>query len=487
MSDDQPIIGGRWKLERTLGAGAMGEVWAAQHVVTGQPAAVKILHSHVGHDPRSVQRFTREVQAAATIDHPGVAAVYDGGRDANGALYIAMELLEGESLGDWLRRSPSLTQVLRVFARLLDALSASHAVGIIHRDIKPDNIFVLDGPATDRPVKLLDFGIARYEEGKQGATQTGLTVGTPFYMSPEQAMDPRTCGPQADIWSLGIILYEVLAGHPPFSGETSTAVCLAAIQQPHGDLHTIAPTAPKRLLAAIDRCLEKQPKDRFPSAKALRDEIVLVLAELADRPVAIARQTPHSKDSTTAGSTQSAAATGRRRALWIVLLIGLVSAVVTWIMLRRGGDPRPAPSTTAPRSATPETTAPATTAPPTAAPPTAAPPTAAPPTTAPPTAAPRPVAPRTAASRAPRTRSPRPRPPRTRAPRTAAPRTAAPRTAAPVTAAPATVAPITAAPQTAAPQTAAPATAAPRTAAPKAPPSTAPASTAPTTEPFFSF
>jgi serine/threonine-protein kinase len=284
MSDDQPIIGGRWKLERTLGAGAMGEVWAAHHVVTGQPAAVKILHSHVGHDPRSVQRFTREVQAAATIDHPGVAAVYDGGRDANGALYIAMELLEGESLADWLRhRSPSLTQVMRVFLRLLDALHASHAVGIIHRDIKPDNVFVLEGPDDDRPVKLLDFGIARYEEGKQGATQTGLTVGTPFYMSPEQAMDPRTCGPQADIWSLGVILYEVLAGHPPFSGETSTAVCLAAIQKPHADLGPVAPNAPPRLLAVIDRCLEKQPADRFASADLLKAELALVLDELMAR------------------------------------------------------------------------------------------------------------------------------------------------------------------------------------------------------------
>ncbi|MCA9527126.1 MAG: serine/threonine protein kinase, partial [Myxococcales bacterium] len=181
------IVGGRYRLEERLGAGSMGEVWSARHVVTKQEVAVKLLFGHTTRDERGVERFLREVQVAGAIGHPGIATVYDAGRDVDGSLYIAMERLRGQGFGEWIRaENPSLVEALGVMARLLEAVAATHAAGVVHRDIKPDNVFVLDGPQGQRPVKLLDFGIARHVEGANTATRTGFTVGTPFYMSPEQ-------------------------------------------------------------------------------------------------------------------------------------------------------------------------------------------------------------------------------------------------------------------------------------------------------------
>jgi serine/threonine protein kinase len=190
------LVGGRYRVIGPLGSGNMGDVYRAVHAVTGQKVALKLLKAHVAQGQGAVTRFLREVQAAATIDHPGVVQVFDAGHHED-TLYIAMELLEGESLRDRLKRGAPRLEILLILRRLLDPLAEAHRNGIVHRDLKPDNIFVA-GVRDETVVKLLDFGIAA-DQTHVGATQTGLTVGTPHYMSPEQAIDPRTCTPATDV------------------------------------------------------------------------------------------------------------------------------------------------------------------------------------------------------------------------------------------------------------------------------------------------
>lgn len=499
------VVARRYLLERRIGEGNMGEVWAARHVVTRAAVAVKLMLPHIGKDERGVERFLREVQVVGRIDHPGVVSVYDAGRDEDGSLYIAMELLIGRSFGVWVKEeNPSLGEVLEVMCRLLEALAATHIAGVVHRDIKPDNIFVLDGPG--RRVKLLDFGIARHVEGANTATRTGFTVGTPYYMSPEQAVDPRKCGPSSDVWSVGAMLYELVTGHPPFEGETATAVCLAAVQEPHRPVTEEAPMVPAALVHLVDRCLEKAAAKRPPDAAAVLAELRPIVDALATGPrLAVARprtETPRG-DGAAEGADGAWADTGledtglantglaesdrlpsdRRR--WVVLGAALLAAasVLIFLGLRdpkgdSGGPDRLRAPASVPANRVAD-----------AGPPIAPPPVqdaaAKPPArdAGPPDAAPRAVmdaapAPVDAAAPPTVTDAPRPRPvaPRT-APKPRAPQTDAPPTSpppAPVTAAPITAAPVTQPPAAPATRPPPPPPSAPPTAAPRTVPSAAP-------------
>ncbi|MCB9524694.1 MAG: serine/threonine protein kinase, partial [Myxococcales bacterium] len=200
--EDPELIGGRYRIVGPLGSGNMGDVHRAVHAVTGQKVALKILRAHVAQGHGGIKRFLREVQAAATIDHPGVVAVYDAGTHDD-TLYIAMELLHGQGMGDKLKGDWPRAKAVAAMRALLEPLAVAHEAGIIHRDLKPDNVFIAQGKDGEEVVKLLDFGIAA-DQTNLGATQTGLTIGTPYYMSPEQAMDPRTCTGAADVWSFGV-------------------------------------------------------------------------------------------------------------------------------------------------------------------------------------------------------------------------------------------------------------------------------------------
>jgi serine/threonine protein kinase len=241
----------------------MGDVHRAVHHLTGQRVALKIMKAHVVQSPGSATRFLREVQAAATIDHPGVVQVFDAGTHEN-TLYIAMELLEGESLRERLGRGVSRYEALLILRQVLDPLAEAHRNGIIHRDLKPDNVFVA-GVLDETVVKLLDFGIAS-DLTHLGATQTGLTVGTPHYMSPEQGIDPRTCTSATDVWAMGVMLYEVLAGKLPFDGVTAHGVLINAMNSPHPDLPKSVEVPLRKL---VDRCLRKDQRNRPRDATAL--------------------------------------------------------------------------------------------------------------------------------------------------------------------------------------------------------------------------
>ena len=270
------VVGGRYELVRMIARGGMGAVYEARHLVSRRTVALKVTHPHVADAPGALVRFTREASVGARVGHPGIAPVLDAGVDADGSLFLAMELLHGETMRrrlarGVLRRGEALELVLAV----LEPLAAAHEGGFVHRDLKPENVFLARDPASpDAPeqVKLLDFGIAR-DVGGASATRTGTALGTPHYMAPEQAMSSKAATPAADVWSVGVMLYEILSGEPPFDGATPHAVVVAACTRSPAPIAQVAPDVGPRLASIVDRALAKDPDDRFTDARALANAL----------------------------------------------------------------------------------------------------------------------------------------------------------------------------------------------------------------------
>lgn len=275
------VVAGRYKLIEHIADGGMGSVFIAEHVLSHKKMAMKVVHPYLCRGEQGVERFRREVSAAATIDHPGIVQVYDAGVDDDGGFFMAMELLEGESLGDRLRRDwPGMASAVKIIEGMLEPLAKAHRKGFIHRDLKPDNVFLAKDDEDRERVKLLDFGLARDVE-KAGPTRTGITFGTPEYMSPEQAMSARKVRSPGDVWSVGVMLYELLSGTHPFDGETPNAIMANAIKEPLPPLTTIAPHVPEPLVRLIERSLEKEAADRPQTAGELLEELRAVTAVIA--------------------------------------------------------------------------------------------------------------------------------------------------------------------------------------------------------------
>src|SRR5687768_7180082 len=255
----------------------MGMVYRADHVQLGRPAALKMLLPQMSSDPSIVQRFFNEARAASAIDHPGIVEVYDFGTHTDGSAYIVMALLKGESLEARLKRGPMAPlEGATLIVQALSALAAAHARGIIHRDLKPDNIFLVPNEliAGGTQVKLLDFGIAKLADDKASGvkTQTGMMIGTPAYMSPEQCMGLADLDHRTDIYSIGCILFHVLCGRPPFLSEHGTGMIIAAqMRDAPADPRTFNPHIPAPLVAIVLRCLEKAPAARYQTAADLKN------------------------------------------------------------------------------------------------------------------------------------------------------------------------------------------------------------------------
>lgn len=266
---NERLLGDRYEIERELGAGSSAVVYLARDRRLDRLVALKVLRPELNDDREYVARFQTEARAAASLTHPNVVAIYDFGR--GGAYnYIAMEYVAGGNLKALIERHGALSpaQAVPIAGQVLAALSAAHARGIVHRDVKPQNI-LLTG---DQTAKVTDFGIAHL--GNVGQTEKGLTLGTALYMSPEQALGERVT-PASDIYSFGVVLFEMLAGVPPFGGANPVEVALRHVREDPPRLGALAPGIPARLEGIALRAMEKLPDRRWPSAD-------VALAALAD-------------------------------------------------------------------------------------------------------------------------------------------------------------------------------------------------------------
>ncbi len=267
-------IDGRYVVDAVIGSGGMGFVLAARHQFTGARVAVKLLKPEVQVDPGLQTRFLAEARAPSAIGHPGIAQVLDAGRTQSGELYLVMELLSGRSLRDELTATQlPPAEVRRIVLALLDALAAAHAHGFIHRDLKPDNVF-LSGP--ERAVKLLDFGIAKVmspEFTHRPMTAAGAVMGTVAYMSPEQIADSSRIDARADLWAVAIMLYEMLCRALPYRGTTIQEVFVAVATGAPEPITRFLPAAPPPLEAFFARAFARDPQYRFQSAAELAQAI----------------------------------------------------------------------------------------------------------------------------------------------------------------------------------------------------------------------
>ncbi|MEO1233367.1 MAG: protein kinase [Myxococcota bacterium] len=289
---EERLVGGVYRLERRIGAGAMGVVYAARHVVTEAEVALKLLHPHLADASLNVARFEREVSVAARVGHPGIVRVFDAGLDPEDqSLFVAMELLRGCGLEAWLRRpGVTLADAVGILRAVCEPLAAAHAHGIIHRDLKPDNVFVEEGPEGPQ-VKLLDFGIAR-DLGQNSLTGTHAGLGTPHYMAPEQATDARGVSQSADVWSVGVMLYWYAKGELPFDGDGPFDTVLKAMTATHRCLQP--EEASPALIELVESCLSKTPDQRPNDGAALATALddVIAAGEL-DRTLPPARLRSH--------------------------------------------------------------------------------------------------------------------------------------------------------------------------------------------------
>jgi serine/threonine-protein kinase len=282
------VLHDRWTLERLLGVGGTAAVYVGRHR-NGARQAIKVLHAHLGRVRDVRERFLREGYAANRVEHAGVVRVLDDDvvRDSSGAetAYIVMELLEGEALADRLDRAPALSEreVLLIARGVLDVLQAAHANGVVHRDLKPDNIFLANDPNGGPPrVKVLDFGLARIAESER-LTQTGQAFGTPSYMSPEQAggrtheIDERT-----DVFALGATMFRALAHRSVHSADNALAIMLKMATQPAPRLRSVAPHVSPAVAAIVDSALEFRREDRYSNAETMRADVERALAAPED-------------------------------------------------------------------------------------------------------------------------------------------------------------------------------------------------------------
>jgi beta-lactam-binding protein with PASTA domain/tRNA A-37 threonylcarbamoyl transferase component Bud32 len=266
------VFGRRYRVTERIGTGGMADVYKAVDETLGRTVAVKVMHARFAEDPEFVQRFRHEASAAANLSHPSIVNIYDYGVEG-GTYYIVMELVRGTDLKAVVRQRGALDpiKVAEYGVRVCAALTVAHGYGIIHRDIKPQNIVL----TPDDAIKVMDFGIARAVDSD--STQTGSVLGTAQYVSPEQAQG-RKLGPESDLYSLGVVLYELSTGRLPFDGDTPVSVALKHVNEEPVPPRRINPAIPPALEAVILKAMEKDPTRRYRSADDMRDDLQRVIA-----------------------------------------------------------------------------------------------------------------------------------------------------------------------------------------------------------------
>jgi serine/threonine-protein kinase len=353
MAQVGDVFANRYEIERELARGGMADVYLASDRQLRRKVAVKVLFPEFARDPSFVERFRREAQNAASLNHPNICAVYDWGQE-RGTYYIVMEYVEGRSLRDIIRAEGQVPAVAaaRIAAELADALAFAHRRGVIHRDVKPGNVLITG----TGQVKLTDFGIAANQFGaNQGLTQTGAVMGTATYFSPEQAQGHPVDG-RSDVYALGVVLYEMLTGVPPFSGESPVAVAMKHVREIPPPMTTRVPDVPSQLQAIVNAALTKDVEVRYQSAEEMRVDLVDFTR---GRPLTFAYEPgAHDLPADAAPPTVAAAVAQQvipqpsapRRRNWAgivaaVLGLGMLGAVVVYLLVNTGSNERSSPPT----------------------------------------------------------------------------------------------------------------------------------------------
>jgi serine/threonine-protein kinase len=261
------VVGGKFALLRRLGEGGVGVVFEAEDTWIGRRVALKVLHSHLTDEEDVLQRFRREARAAAMTNHPNIVGVFEVGQWRDGSPYIVEELLHGETVRERLMRQGKMSpsDAIEMLVPILGALTVAHRAGIVHRDIKPENIFLAETPEGLIIPKLIDFGIAKIASSEQ-QTLTGKLVGTPMYMSPEQASGASPADHRTDIWALGVVMYELLSDHCPHEGASAMIVLQKILHEEIRPLHQRVPSVPIELSAVVHRALERDRELRYATA-----------------------------------------------------------------------------------------------------------------------------------------------------------------------------------------------------------------------------
>jgi len=274
---------GKYKIKGVLGEGGMGTVYEGSHVTLGRAVAIKVLHPNQARKPEAVQRLYQEARSAGAIGHPNICEVYDVGRFDDGSPYLVMEKLEGETLAERISSEGALPFdfVVDVMSQVLSGLIAAHAKGIVHRDIKPENIFLTRRAGLPPIAKILDFGVSKVlqgEEQEQGLelTRTGMVMGTPYYLSPEQARGDRTLDHRVDIWACGIMLYECLAGRRPFIAPNYNALLVQILQSTPRPIREVRPATPAGFEGVLRRSLERDRDKRYRSGADMQGDLQLL-------------------------------------------------------------------------------------------------------------------------------------------------------------------------------------------------------------------
>ncbi|HET8607930.1 MAG TPA: protein kinase [Gaiellaceae bacterium] len=335
------LVADRYELEELVGTGGMSSVFRAHDRLLDRKVALKVLHPQFGDDDEYVERFRREARSVARLSHPNVVTVIDRGEE-DGRQFIVFEYVDGENLKHVIDRSGALPieTAVALAHQIARALAFAHEHGLVHRDVKPQNV-LLNG---DGRAKVTDFGIARSLDVKHGVTQTGTVLGTSDYIAPEQAQGQQVSA-QTDVYSLGAVLYELLTGETPYSGENFVAVAMQHINDPPPSARALRPEVPPRLDAALKRAMAKDPRDRFPSMDAFCNELAAVLHELGHRDdedtAATVVVPPPAAAPVAAAGAPVARPRARRQARggapWIALLLAgvlaaaaVAAAVVAW-------------------------------------------------------------------------------------------------------------------------------------------------------------
>jgi tRNA A-37 threonylcarbamoyl transferase component Bud32 len=349
---DRDVIGDRYTLLKVLGDGGMARVYLARDGVLGREVALKVLRERYAEDESFVERFRREAKNAASLNHPGVVQVYDQGRSEDGTYYMAMEYVPGGTLKERIAQRGGLEppEVAAIASRVADALAEAHRGGIVHRDVKPQNVLL----TASGEAKVADFGIARAASSRT-MTEANVVLGTASYMSPEQVAGERV-GPQSDLYSLGVVLYEMLTGRLPHEASDPIATAMKHLERPAPHPRDANPVVPEELDALVVRLLSKDPKERYPGAaelaedlRRIRDGLLPLASEVGGR-----TRTNPTVVAPTRRAPRSGGGTARRPIPWalVALLVGLaLLGGVAWALSRSPTEQSPSDAGRNPGSA----------------------------------------------------------------------------------------------------------------------------------------